>query len=103
MTQNSSTEPELQVMVWYREKDWKKLKKLFSDSHLLPPKYKTWLKMAEKAVKDIEASGDLVAKVTIDTEIFPKWCREKGCQMDAEARTTFAIETIQKQQFLNNM
>jgi len=103
MPQKHEKQQELQVMVWYKKEDWESLKGLFSDAHLLPENYETWLQMAESKAKEVEHSGDLVAKVTIDTTHFPSWCKEKGRAMDAEARTTFAIETIQKQQFLNSM
>ena len=96
-------EPELQVMTWYNKEDWNDLKKLFSDAHLLPPSYEEWLKMAEKAKKQAEKQGDIVVKVTIDTVLFPVWCRENKRPTDAESRTTFAIEAVKKQQFLNNM
>ena len=102
-TDERSREPELQVMVWYNEEDWQTYKSLFIDGHLLPKHYHEWRDRAEKMMKDVEASGDLVAKVTIDTVLFPAWCKEKGRKMDADSRTTFAIEAVQKQQFLNNM
>ena len=102
-TDERSKEPELQVMVWYNEEDWETCKSLFNDGHLLPQHYQEWRDRAEKMMKDVEASGDLVAKVTIDTVLFPAWCKETGRKMDAESRTTFAIEAVQKQQFLNNM
>lgn len=102
-TPENTREPELQVMVWYREEDWEIHKSHFDDAQLLPKNYQEWHKRAEEKVTDVEASGDLVVKVTIDTVLFPSWCRENGRKMDAESRTTFAIEAVQKQQFLSNM
>ena len=96
-------EPELQVMVWYNEDDWEHYKSLFDDAHLLPKTYDEWLKRAEEMVKQVEAAGDIVAKVTIDTVLFPAWCKENERKLDAESRTTFAIKAIQKQQFLDNV
>lgn len=96
-------EPELQVMTWYNKADWITLKELFTDAQQLPPTYDDWLQKAEATIKEIESNGDLIVKVTIDTVLFPAWCKEKNRPMDAEARTTFAIEAVQKQQFLNNM
>ncbi|THB73547.1 MAG: hypothetical protein D6B25_15135 [Desulfobulbaceae bacterium] len=100
---SENQEQELQVMVWYPENQYDEIKELCADTHLLPPTYEAWLKMAEEMVKKVENSGDLVAKVTLDKDIFVAWCKEKGKTMDAEARTLFAIEAIQKQQFLNSM
>ena len=102
-TPENTREPELQVMVWYREEDWESHTSHFDDAQLLPQNYTEWYKRAEEKVREVEASGDLVVKVTIDTVLFPAWCRENGRKMDAESRTTFAIEALQKQQFLSNM
>jgi len=85
-TDERSREPELQVMVWYNEEDWQTYKSLFIDGHLLPKQYQEWRDRAEKMMKDIEASGDLVAKVTIDTVLFPAWGKETGRKMDADSR-----------------
>jgi len=102
-TQDRTEEPELQVMVWYNEKDWQTYLSLFDDAHLLPPDFHTWLELAEKKQREVEATGTAVVRVTIDTVLFPRWCEENGRKMDADSRTTFAIETVQRQQFLNNM
>lgn len=96
-------EPELQVMVWYKEEDWESCRSLFDDAQLLPKTYNEWHKRAKAKASEVEASGDLVVKVTIDTVLFPAWCKENGRKMDAESRTTFAIEAVQRQQLLNNM
>ena len=102
-TAENTPEPELQVMVWYREEDWESHKALFDDAQLLPENYNEWRKRAEEKIRAVECSGDLVVKVTIDTVLFPAWCKENGRKMDAESRTTFAIEAVQKQQFLSTM
>lgn len=102
-TRENTKEPELQVMVWYNKEDWENCLSLFDDAQLLPKNYNEWHKRANAMVSEVEASGDLVVKVTIDTVLFPAWCKEKGRKMDADSRTTFAIEAVQRQQFLNNM
>ena len=102
-TPEKKDEPELQVMVWYNENDWQTLQSLFDDAHLLPKNNQAWLQRADKKIRDVEASGELVFKVTIDPVLFPQWCKETGRKMDAESRTTFAIEAIQKQQFLGTI
>ena len=99
----NTPEKELQVMVWYREEDWESHKSLFDDAQLLPENFNEWHRRAEEKVREVEASGDLVVKVTIDTVLFPAWCKENGRKLDAESRTTFAIEAVQKQHFLSSM
>ena len=96
-------EPELQVISWYEKKDWTQLKSILTDADLLPERYEDWLSMAESAIKEMQNENIIVVKVTIDPVLFPTWCKERDKVPDAEARTLFAIETVQKQHFLNNM
>lgn len=102
MTKNNSSDnqpPAIQAMVWYKEEDWDTLMKLFTDSHLLPKSYADWLPRAEEMVKKVEGNGDMVMKVFIDPETFPAWCKEKGKEMDMNARTELAIEVATSQSF----
>ena len=96
-------EPELQVISWYERNDWTQLKTMLTDADLLPESYDDWLRLAESAINELENQNIIVVKVTIDTVLFPAWCKERKKSPDAEARTLFAIETVQKQQFINNM
>ncbi len=84
--------PTIQALVWYKEEDWEPLRKLFTDSHLLPASYTDWLQRAEEMVARVEAGGDVALKVFIDPETFPAWCKEKGKEMDGNARADLAIE-----------
>ncbi len=96
---SAKQEPAIQAMVWYKEEDWGALMETFSDSHLLPKSYQEWLLRAEEMKKKVEGEGDLVMKVFIDPETFPAWCREKGREMDSNARTELAIEMATRQSF----
>lgn len=89
----------IQAMVWYRPEDWDALMKIFTDTHLIPPTYEEWEKRAEQNRQAVKADGDVVMKVYVDPVTFPAWCEKKGMAPDAEARTTFAIEVVTKQQF----
>ena len=102
MTDNTTTdahEPEIQAMVWYKEEDWNRLMNLFSDAHLLPKSFDEWQARAEEMLKKVEGSGDVVMKVFIDPETFPAWCKEKGREMDSNARAELAIEVATEQSF----
>ena len=98
-----SDEQEIQLILWYNEEDWDTYRELFSDAHLLPATYEQWRDMAEQQVQAAEAAGTLVAKITIDTTRFPAWCAKQNLPLDAESRTRFAIEIIQRQQMLNQL
>ncbi len=86
-------------MVWYREEHWETLKKLFADGEQLPVNYEQWLQRAEEMAAQAQAQGDVVLKVYIEPEPFAKWCRNKGCLMNSEARSQLAIEVAQQQSF----
>lgn len=95
----SQHQPSVQAMVWYKEEDWDTLKQMFVDSHLLPENYQDWLARAEEMKEKVQAQGDIAMKVFIDPETFPEWCKKKNMKMDAEARSTLAIEVAQAQSF----
>jgi hypothetical protein len=95
----NTQEASIQAMVWYKEEHWDTLTKLFTDSNLLPKSYADWLTRAEKMQKKVEASGDIVMKVFIDPETFPAWCKDKGREMDSNARAELAIEVATHQSF----
>lgn len=92
-------QPSLQAMVYYKEEDWDTLMNLFTDAEKLPKTYHDWYQRAEKIKGEIEKSGDVVFKVFIDPQTFPKWCAEKGLPMDSEARSQLAIEVAQTHSF----
>ncbi len=92
-------QPMVQALVWYKKEDWNTLRDMFVDADLLPLTYDDWLKRAEAMKTQVQDAGDAVIKVYIDPETFPKWCEDKGLQMDAEARSQLAIEVAQAQSF----
>ncbi len=96
---SDTQEPSIQAMVWYKEEHWDTLTKIFTDSHLLPKSYADWLARAEEMVKKVEGSGDVIMKVFIDPDTFPAWCKEKGREMDSDARAELAIEVATQQSF----
>ncbi len=95
----SQAEAALQAMVWYKKEDWDTLMTIFTDTHLIPPSYEAWLKLAEQHLISLQNQGVKVVKVYIDPETFPAWCKEKGREPNAEARTDLALEVVNAQAF----
>ncbi|MDN5939067.1 MAG: hypothetical protein L0H83_10450 [Salinisphaera sp.] len=77
-------------IAWYRREHYSRLKRLFTDGHKLPSRYDKWLKLAQRTVTELEASGKIVVKAFIDPDEFPQWCRARSLNVDAEARTRYA-------------
>ncbi|HCB12137.1 MAG TPA: hypothetical protein DEP36_01000 [Gammaproteobacteria bacterium] len=81
-------------MVWYRQEDYFKIKNIMVDSRKLPNTYVKWLKQANQGFQQLTAQGHLVEKVYLDPNTFPAWCSERGLDVDANARMTFANEFV---------
>ena len=88
--------PRYAGMVWYRRDDWEKLRAIFADSHVLPDTYDQWLQKAEDGYRRFKGGGTIVEKVYIDPETFPDWCRNRGLDIDANARTAFSSEMVRR-------
>lgn len=97
--QQPARQPMIQALVWYKEEHYAQLLGMFDDAALLPPTYAHWLSRAEEKKAEIEAAGDQVIKVFIDPETFPEWCEKKQLPMDANSRSTLAIEVAQARSF----
>ena len=87
-------QPHVIGMVWYRQEEYARFRKLFSDGRKLPPTHKQWLKQANKTFEEFAVRGYLVEKVYLDLDTFPDWCRRRGLDIDAKARTRFANEAV---------
>ena len=82
---------------WYRKKDWKKLRRVFQDAHLLDDRWDEWLEKAERIFQERKRSGAFVVKVYIDPTDFPEWCAQRGLDIDARARMDFAGEIAMRE------
>jgi hypothetical protein len=89
-----STNIERLGMAWYHREDYKKLLKIFTDSHLLPNTYDKWHRFAEEGVDRLSSDGFTVEKVYIEPKTFPAWCRANGLDIDAKARLAFTDDVV---------
>ncbi|MBF0602177.1 MAG: hypothetical protein HQL07_00620 [Nitrospirae bacterium] len=79
-------------IAWYRREDYPALLSIFTDASSLYRDYDSWLKKAEDLVNQITASGKRAIKAEINPNDFPGWCRDRGIDIDANARNRFANE-----------
>ncbi len=77
-------------IAWFRPADYQRIRTLFVDGDGLPRLYSDWLKFAEKAERQIKASGKTVHRAIIDPNTFPAWCEGRGLKIDSQARMAFA-------------
>jgi hypothetical protein len=80
-------------MAWYEEKDYPKLRLLFTDGadrDKFPEFYDEWLANAEEAQQQESARGLEVVRVVIEPAAFAAWCKLRKISPDAKARQTYA-------------
>ena len=80
------------AVVWYRREDYPRVLTIMEDAHLLPPTWEKWRYSADKVARQAQKSGVVVEKVYLHLDDFLAWCRARGLNVDAKARTAFANE-----------
>ena len=81
-------------IAWYRQEDYFKIQQIMVDAHKLPDTFARWLKQANQGIQHLTAQGHIVEKVYIDPNTFPAWCADRGLNVDAHARMTFANDSV---------
>ncbi len=77
-------------MCWYKPEHFLLMRAMFEDGDGLHKTYEEWLSAAELGRKHLESGGVKVVCVDLDPDAFPKWCRDKGMKLNAQARTAYA-------------
>ena len=88
--------PTVVGIVWYRQKDYERLKRMFPDGYTLDDTFSDWLKNAQRVSGELTAQGFTVVKAYVDPEICPGWCEARGVPMDRQARSDYAREYAQR-------
>ena len=77
-------------MVWYEEKDYERLRSMFTDGANLPRTYAEWLQKATTGEHHLKSQGTFVARVLVRPDEFAAWCKAEGLPMGALARNKWA-------------
>jgi len=77
-------------LVWYRLEDYEAARRLMEDRDKLPATYAAWRINAEQSEKKFQRLGWITTRAYIDPADFVAWCRERGLNLNAEARNQFA-------------
>lgn len=75
---------------WYRREDWDELLRLFDDIGKMSKTYDDWLGRALAVESGLKRKGHIVVRAYIDPATFGDWCRHRGHNVDAKARTKYA-------------
>ena len=77
---------------WYTEVEWAKVKSAAVDSERFEETYTEWLKMAEKALVDLRATGIDAEKSYVNASEFLAWCLAHNRPNDGATRAQFVSE-----------
>lgn len=83
-------------IAWYRREQWQRLRQVSSDVDDLEETYEEWLNEASQTVRILKSIGASFEKVDVDVEELLRWCKDRGLSVDANARSGFAAEKVQK-------
>jgi hypothetical protein len=81
-------------MPWFQAEHYDRLRKMFTDEHVLPRDYETWLKRSTELFEHRVQNGYSVERVYIDPIQFPKWCEERMVDMNTRSRIEFVNWTM---------
>lgn len=76
-------------VAWFDEQQWQLLCSLVPDRNALDASYEQWQVSAERAVREIQASGHTVERVSVDVVALSEWCRERHLPMNGSARAEY--------------
>jgi hypothetical protein len=74
------------------------IRRIMADAARFPAAYREWREASERLKSDLKRRGHVVLRAIVDPEIFPVWCKARGLNIDAEARTKFASEVAGRQE-----
>ena len=84
-------------IAWFRPDDYEVLLSMFTDRDILHSNYEDWLKEAERVIHQLQVDGQSWRKVYIHPDTFPRWCAERGLEVNADARSEFAAEAVARE------
>ncbi len=83
-------------VAWYAEAEWQRLRQVAADPEVLEATYADWLKVVEKSLRELAASGVVAERVDVTVAELQQWCEQEGCRLDASARSAFAAELLRR-------
>jgi len=83
-------------VAWFDREQWQRLREVAADPERLEESYEAWVAMAERVIRQLEATGRLIERVPVDTEELIAWCEDRARSIDSSARAEFAARQLRK-------
>src|SRR5271165_839915 len=81
-------------VAWYSPTQWQQMREVAADAEQLETTYQEWLVAAERAFKEMTASGIAPIKVPIEAQDLINWCLKRNVPIDAKARAQYVVEVL---------
>lgn len=75
---------------WYRREQYERVRREMTDGGKLHASFDDWLRAAEQTEQQLKRRGITTVRAHIDMDQFVAWCRERGLNVDASGRNTYA-------------
>jgi hypothetical protein len=83
-------------VAWYDRDQWERVRGLAADPELLEVSYESWVAMAERSVRELEAAGMIIKRVPVNAVALESWCRARGLPINSSARARFAADELRR-------
>jgi hypothetical protein len=83
-------------IVWYSRANYADALSIMADANSLPPKFETWLPLAEESERNLTKKGHRILRVPLDGKVFALWCNERNVPPNAKARIRYAGEAAEQ-------
>ena len=84
--------PMIVAVAWYDATQWRKLRLIAEDAHILDDTYDTWQRNAINLERDLRQKGIEIKRVSIDIDALVIWCKSHQKRINGEARSEYAAE-----------
>jgi truncated hemoglobin YjbI len=81
---------------YYRREQWLKLLETAADAHILEKTYDEWLEILDSSMGKIRRYGVEPELIYVDVDELLSFCKKKGLQNNASARSMFIAELSRK-------
>ncbi len=75
---------------WWQAKQWKRLKEISEDRDNLEDTYEEWRKNASGVIRELEAQGQIIKKISINLEDLMIWSNENNLPVNGASRANYS-------------
>ncbi len=82
-------------LAWWQADQWKRLKEISEDRENLEDTYEEWRKNASGVIRELEAQGQIIKKVSINLEELILWCNENSKPLNGASRAEYSAYILE--------